>query len=135
MTATTRPGGRARRSPGRSTPAAHAGVDLQMEGQARREIGPGDRHLEASLPRPLVLAAAERTEHHDPRVGHHRTQRLSLCHGRHAERGRPGLERRGTDIGGSVAVGIGLDHGPELGRSRGLPHPADVPAQRAEDRS
>ncbi len=117
---------------GRHAPAAHACVDLEVERKPFRELGADTvtsrrasraRRSSPGASGPMTTMRA---------LGCARAELLALLHGRHAERGGAGLERRPGAIEGSVAVRVGLDDGPELRGGRRLGQADDVPAQRAE---
>ena len=59
-------------------------------------------------------------------------QRQRLVDGRDAEFGRARRQRRPCDLGGAVAVAVGLDHGHHLRRARVFAQHADVVRDRAE---
>src|SRR3989304_9075174 len=97
-----------------------------------RELGARPADLELRGPREPVLAGRERAEDRDPRLRLEPAELRSLLHRGDADGGGPGLERGAGAVGGTVAVRVGLDDGPELGGPGRLAHASAVPGERAE---
>ena len=116
----------------REAPAAHPGVELQVDVHAFGDAPVGHDELEPRLARPRDLLARGGTEHDDPHVAVQASQRERLAHRRDAERGRPALERAPRGVGRTVAVAVGLDDRPELGRSDDACEQASVATDRAD---
>ena len=118
------------------SPAAHAGVELQVDAHALGDLAVGDHELQARIARLGDLAARGRPEHENAHGAERLPEREPFRHGRHAERGRSRPERRAADIRGAVAVAVRLDHRPQLGalehapkRGRVAPDGAEVDRQ------
>ncbi len=125
--------------------AGHAGVDLEVEGERAREAhrarGAGEGlelptlvdHGDETTRDDLAVRRAIVTAHHQDRRGDARVAELDrFLEKRDAEAiGARALEGA-RDRGSAVAVCVGLEHRPDLGRLRGALHDAQVVAERIE---
>ena len=112
-------------------PASHPGVELEMDGDVRRDLAvAGDGQLEPRLARRGDLVGRPHDE--DPRLGQRAPQLEPLVDRGDTEHGRAGLERRAPDVDRAVPVAVRLDDGPELRTVERLEQPASVVPDRAE---
>ena len=122
----------------RQSPPAHAGVELDVHGERRGGAGAQpvvrlarrDRDLDVMHLR--LLAGNQRPHHQHRDVRQPLAQGDGLLMGRDAQPGGSRRERRGAHVCSAVAVAVGLDDGPQLGRRRGVRQEAAVVGHRAE---
>ncbi len=123
---------RARRGELGEAPAPHPRVELEMHRDVGRPRARREAQLEPGLAGGREIVRAGRAEQDDPRRGQGASQLEGLPERRDAERGRAGRERRPPHIDRTMAVAVGLDHGPELGALEPVAQHADVVADGAE---
>ena len=117
----------------REAPAAHAGVELQVDVKPFRDLAGGNHQLQPGFFCECELAAGRRRSHdEDPRLPELVAELEAFGDGRDAERRRPGGERGAADVHRAVAVAVPLYDRPELGAGEHVEQPLDVPANRAE---
>ena len=112
------------------SPAAHPGIELEMNGDAGGDLATGDDELEPRLARLGHLL--RRAHHDDSRLRELATQLAGFGEGHDAEGRRAGFERRPRDVACAVAVAVRLDDGPELAPVEPFQQPSRVMADRAE---
>ena len=114
------------------TPPPHARVELEVDADALGNLTVDDHELEAGVACLGDLATRSRAHDEDAHGAERPPQHEPLRHGRDAERRRAAPERGGTDVGGAVAVAVGLDHRPQLRPVERAEEPPRIAADRTE---
>ncbi len=114
------------------SPAAHPGIDLEMDLHPLRDPAVRRDELEPRDASFADFALGDGPHDDDAGVAKRRAQVEGLGQRRDAERGRTGVERRLRDVDRAVAVALGLDDGPQLGSPRRAEQRLGVPPDRAE---
>ena len=125
---TERPGEGSSPSPQRPIPVS----SLRCTGTPSGTSASHCRQLERPRARMRDVPVRGRAEDEDPRVGESGAEREALAHRGDAQRDRAARQRRPPGVGGAVAVPVGLDDGPQLGRRDAVGEHAGVVADRAE---
>jgi hypothetical protein len=114
-------------------PAAHAGVELEVDADALGDLAVRDDELERGLSSRRDLPAGRGRPHHENPGGRERFTELEALSDRgDAEHARPGAERRTGHVHGPVPVAVRLHDGPKLGPVKHVEQPPDVAADRTE---
>ena len=93
-------------------PAAHPGVELEVDADALGDRLVEHREVEVCVARLGDVPVGARPEDEDAHAPELAPKRQRLGDGRHAKRQRAFTERRACDVDRAVPVAVGLDHGP-----------------------